>query len=65
MAAAIAVGHWSRGGRVVPEQRTADFREVHLGAFRIRYAIERRRIVIIERRRIVIMTIFEGHRLLR
>ncbi|MGV3621941.1 MAG: type II toxin-antitoxin system RelE/ParE family toxin [Archangium sp.] len=54
---AIAASRAPGVGRVVPEIRRADVREVLLKNYRIVYRVERRSILV--------LTVFEGHRLLR
>jgi len=46
-----------RAGRVVPELRDPDIREVFLRSYRIVYRVEKTRILV--------LTVFEGHRRLR
>ncbi len=57
VAAAEPVRHAPRMGRKVPEFARADVREVIHGAYRIVYRIAPERIEV--------LTVFEGHRLLR
>jgi len=52
-----ALGRFPRSGRRVPEIRSADVREVIEGNYRIVYRVRKR---VVE-----ILTVFEGHRLLR
>ena len=57
IAAAQAAGTNPRAGRIVPEMRDSDVREVFLRTYRIIYRIEAKRIVV--------LTVMEGHRRLR
>lgn len=52
-----ALGRTPRMGRVVEELERDDIREVIVGAYRVIYRVEPKRVVV--------LTVFEGHRLLR
>ena len=54
---ARAAARMPDSGRAVPELQLPDVREVILGGYRIVYRVERRDVVV--------LTVFEGHRLLR